>query len=194
MLNRISDKELDLAITKAINEELEPTGGLQIPEGRDLNIELKSLKTRVRFVDFKNIGPESKLASPVFKKLLVNSDKYSELFDKIKMLVCGKIKKIEGAEFMLRTNSFQLSNDDKTIFLLFEKVFNDFSDEDDVPYFSENKSIEDDLATIESDVNGKISKFGMSVNLQFSQQHIIVLLKTPFDFAEYNNEIDKYMR
>ena len=195
MRKQITNEELNSIIKNAINEELDGATGYQIPEGRDISIELKSLKTRAKFVNFSKLEPGSKLASTEFKKLLLNAEKYNELFDKIKLVICGKVKNIKDMEFALKTNNFQLSNDDEQLFLLFEKVFKDFSDEEESKAaFDSNIALGDNMDTIGAEVNDKIAKFGMSVNLQFIQQHIIVTLQTPFDFAEYNKEIDKYIR
>lgn len=191
----MTNKELNKLIVDAINEELDVATSDKLPEGRDISIELKSLKTKAKFVDFGKLEPGSKLASVEFKKLLLNAEKYNELFNNIKVVVCGKIKNIKDIEFILKTNNFQLSADDEQIFLLFEKVFKDFSDEKESgAAFDANSSLGDNLDIIGNDINEKISRFGMSINLQFVQQHIIVTLKTPFDFAEYNKEIDKYIR
>jgi len=195
MRKPITNEELNKLIQAAINEEIDGADAYQLPEGRDLSIELKSLKTRARFVDFNKVEPGSPLSSIEFKKLLTNAEKYNELFDKIKLVICGKVKNMQDIEFTLETNNFQLSNDDKTIFLLFEKVFKDFSDEEESKAsFEANSALGDNIDLIGTEVNEKIAKFGMSVNLQFIQQHIIVTLQTPFNFAEYNKEIDKYMR
>jgi hypothetical protein len=195
MRKQITNEELNNIIKNAINEELDGATDYQLPEGRDISIELKSLKTRAKFVDFGKLEPGSKLASIEFKKLLLNAEKYNELFDKIKLVICGKVKNIKDIEFTLKTNNFQLSNDDEQVFLLFEKVFKDFADDDESnAAFEANSALGDNIDLIGTEVNEKIAKFGMSINLQFIQQHIIVTLNTPFDFAEYNKEIDKYMR
>lgn len=196
MRKQISNEELNRIIKAAINEELEDTGVSNVPEGRDLSIVLKSLKTRARFINFNKIEQGSKLGDIEFKKLLVNADKYNELFEKIKIMICGKVKNLKNIEFSLRTNGFQLSNDDKKIFLVFEKEFKEFSEESEESkdFFEANSALGDNLDLIGMEVNEKISKFGMSVNLQYYQPNLIVTLTTPFDFAAYNNEIDKFMR
>lgn len=198
MRKHITEEELNKIIHNAINEEVGiDDEEYHIPEGRDLSIVLKSLKTRARFVDFKHVSTDSKLSSVNFKKLMLNIDKYGELFDKIKVMICGKINNLSNIEFTLKTNSFQLSNDDEEIFLIFEKEFKNFSEDDkddEKAFFEANSSLGDNLSAIGADINSKISKFGMSVNIQYIQPNIIVTLNTPFDFAEYNSEIDKYMR
>ena len=195
MRKSITNKELDRLIQEVFTKEIGEANIYQLPEGRDLSIELKSLRTRAKFVDFSKVEPGSAISSVEFKKLLVNADKYNELFEKIKLAVCGKVKQLQDVEFALTTNCFQLSNDDKVIFLLFEKSFKDFSDELEANSSSESdNALDDSLGLISSDINEKINKFGMSVNLQLKQQFLIVTLKTPFNFAEYNKEIDNHMR
>lgn len=196
MRKSITSEELDKMIRRAINEEIDGTDSIQIPEGRDLSIVLKSLKTRARFIDFGKLSPESKLGSNEFKKLLLNLDKYNELFEKIKIMICGKVKNLKNIDFILRTNSFQLSNDDEKIFLIFEKEFKDFSENEEgaKASFEADSALGDNVSLIGTEVNEKISKFGMSVNLQYFKPSLIVTLKTPFDFAAYNKEIDEHMR
>ena len=195
MRKQITNKELDRLIQEVVSKEIGAANTYQLPEGRDLSIELKSLRTRAKFIDFSKVEPGSAISSVEFKKLLVNADKYNELFEKIKLAVCGKVKQLQNVEFALTTNCFQLSNDDEQIFLLFEKVFKDFADEDESnASFEADVALGDNLDFISSEINEKINKFGMSVNLQLKQQFLIVTLKTPFNFAEYNKEIDKHMR
>jgi hypothetical protein len=196
MRKSISDEELNKIIRSAINEEIGREEEVSVPEGRDLSIVLKSLKTRARFVDFGKIGGDSVLGSTEFKKLLVNADKYNELFEKIKIMICGKVNNLKDIEFTLKTNTFQISNDDEKIFLIFEKEFKDFSEDEDgaKASFDANAALGDNIDLIGTEVNDKISRFGMSINLQYIQPNLIVTLNTPFDFAAYNNEIDKHMR
>ena len=196
MRKPITNEELNKIIRSAINEEIGREEDVSVPEGRDLSIVLKSLKTRARFVDFGKLGGDSVLCSTEFKKLLVNADKYNELFEKIKIMICGKVKNLKDIEFTLKTNSFQISNDDEKIFLIFEKEFKDFGEDEEgaKASFDANIALGDNIDLIGTEVNDKISKFGMSINLQYIQPNLIVTLKTPFDFAAYNNEIDKHMR
>lgn len=196
MRKSITNEELNKIIRIAINEEIGLKDEVSVPEGRDLSIVLKSLKTRARFVDFGKLRGDSVLSSTEFKKLLVNADKYNELFERIKIMICGKVNNLKDIEFTLKTNSFQISNDDENIFLIFENGFKDFGEDEDSAKssFDANIALGDNIDLIGTEVNDKISKFGMSINLQYIHPNLIVTLNTPFDFAAYNNEIDKHMR
>ena len=192
---RISQKELNKLIREEVMNAL-GDDGFSLPDGRDISIVLKSIKSRIRLIDFSKIPPECSIASQQFKKLVANAEKYNDLFLKIRALVCGKIGNIEGLEFVSVNNNFQLSNDDEKIFLVIKRNFTDTGDEEGPSGFNEAiVSLGDNLDLISSEVNGKIGKFGMRVTAQYYKQgYVIVTLDTPFDFASYNNDLDKYMR
>lgn len=192
---RISESELNRLIRE---EVMKATGGdeFSIPEGRDIAIVLKSLKSRVHYINFSKVPEDSILSSQTFKKLVANADKYNELFANIKAVVCGKLGGINGLDFASDSKNFQLSNDDSKVFLVIRRNFIDVRDNEEQGNFSEAiSSLGDNMAIIQTEINQKISRFGMYVILQYYKQgYIIVTLNTPFDFAAYNKELDKYIR
>lgn len=188
MSRKISDKELRGKIYEMVQKTLDSFEESSVPNGRDLSIVIKSLKTRLHYVNYKDVPSDSPIASTDFKKLIVNSDRYLELFDKIKGLISSKVSNFDGKSFALRTNEFQLSDDDKQVFLAFsEEIVDDQSDK-----FSD--SFGDDLDGVSQEISEKINRFGMHVTIQLIQGTLLlVTLDTPFNFAAYNNELDKYL-